>query len=51
MTTLTLNQIQTELDAIMAKLKTLPAYCQKPEDRKLLDRMYDLVELKKNITN
>lgn len=43
---MTYLQIQTELDAVMEKLKTLPGYCQKPEDRKVLNRMYDLVELK-----
>jgi hypothetical protein len=46
---MTYLQIQTELDAVMEKLKTLPGYCQKPEDRKVLNRMYDLVELKNKL--
>ena len=41
-------QIKSELDAVMEKLKTLPAHCHKPEDRKVLERMYELVNLKKN---
>ena len=48
-TNMTYLQIQTELDAVMEKLKTLPGHCQKPEDRKVLNRMYDLVELKNKL--
>lgn len=48
-TDMTYLQIQTELDAIMEKLKTLPSHCQKTEDRKVLNRMYDLVELKNKL--
>ncbi len=48
MTSLTKNEIQSELDAIMLKLKDMSGILQEPEDRKLLKRMYQLVEMKKN---
>ena len=48
MTSLTKSQIQAELDAIMLKLKDMSGILQEPEDRKLLQRMYQLVEMKKN---
>ena len=48
MTSLTKSQIQAELDAIMLKLKDMSGILQEPKDRKLLKRMYQLVEMKKN---
>jgi len=44
---LTKDEIQAELDQVMEKLRTLPFYCQLPEDRAVLDRMYELAELLK----
>jgi len=48
MASLTKKEIQSELDAIMLKLKDMAGILQEPEDRKLLKRMYQLVEMKKN---
>jgi len=46
---LTIDDIQSELDKVMEKLRTLPGYCQIPEDRAVLDRMYQLVDLRKAV--
>jgi len=50
MDTLTRDQIQDELDAIMLKLKDMAGILQEPEDRKILNRMYELIDLLKNKT-
>lgn len=44
---LTKDEIQAELDQVIEKLRTLPFYCQLPEDRAVLDRMHKLGELLK----